>query len=323
MPAFVYNRFSGESYQSQWQKHLQQSAYYADLTSALNAQKDEYRKCFNELLSATRSGFEMQAETMKQTAFMLADSLEVLDQTIFDGFTTLNSSLNDLAVTLDWRLGKLEDQLHIINFLLQNVTELLRIPDFQKERQYFIETGFKHYKNAVLDPDLSQDALTNLLEAETREKTDYIVLHRIGMIYLYDPKQLDIAKAEDYFRRAAKYAIVDASPNAAKMASILANTAEQVTAANAPKELAAQSNFQASVACYAQGKFAEAAELAQKAFALSPNLFEAAFIQAKALAANNLGTQAAPVVANLIQQRHLILFENGKRCRPCHNPRSH
>ena len=48
--------------------------------------------------------------------------------------------------------------------------------------------------------------------------------------------------------------------------------------------------------CYIQGKFSEAADYASKGFSLAPQMAEAGYTQAKALAANNNDTRASLVL---------------------------
>jgi hypothetical protein len=100
------------------------------------------------------------------------------------------------------------EQQKLSNLLLENIAELLRVPDSEKERQHSIELGIKFFVNASKDADLFADALEELLKAESLMKQDYFVLHRIGCIYLYVEKYINPEKALEYFLRAAKYASV-------------------------------------------------------------------------------------------------------------------
>ncbi len=79
------------------------------------------------------------------------------------------------------------DEAKTSHLLQENIAELLRIPDSQKQRQHHIEMGLKFLKNALKDEDLYRDALQELLEAEKLMPYDYFVLHRIGMIHLVCP----------------------------------------------------------------------------------------------------------------------------------------
>jgi len=328
MASFHYNPFSSESSLNQWNRYLQQREFHNDLKAAIKSQTKAYQVEFQKASAILSSSIDDAAHRQvnaidnaaRQQAESIAQAADVIVGRLEGGFSDLSSKLSDidasveqvgikleqLGVMLDWRLSVMIDQQRISNLLLENIALLLRIPDVQKERQYHVEQGFKHYKNAALDLDFYQDALENLLEAEKREKTDYLVLHRIGMIYLYAPKLVDLIKAEEYLRRAAKYGIVESDLNAQRTFNILAGDvskrlAQQSSAPETIKAIAADSYFQAGVACYAQGKFADAIELSGKAFSLLPALLEAGFLKAKALAACGDETQAANIVESVIK----------------------
>lgn len=247
---------------------------------------------------------------------VLDDNFDVVTNTLNIGFSDVSSKLNNisfsienLALMFDWRLSEMINQQRISNILLGNIVLLLRVPDFQKERQYYIEQGFKHYKNASLDEDLYEDALKNLLEAERREVTDYIVLYQIGMIYLHSTKDeiKDFAKAEDYFRRAAKYSIVESNSEAQRTLNILVGEKnESISTPEAAKAFAANSYFRAGISCYLQNKFLEAVELCEKAYSLSPPLLESGFLKAKSLVALDKSEEAAKVLQGVIQAQPFI-----------------
>ena len=275
MAAFHFNPFSGESRLSQWNNHLQQREHFSDIASAIKAQTNAYRseiqRARKDAKSSLDAATKAQAEAISSASDVVVGSMEsgfsgLADglSGVSEGISGIQASISDVGRMLDWRLTLMIDQQRVSNLLLENVALLLRIPDVQKERQYHIEQGFKHYKNAAIDADLYQDALANLLEAEKREKTDYVVLHRIGMIYLHAPKPLlDLPKAEDYFKRAAKYATAESDMNATPVFNILAGDVTkrlaeqsiQSISTDMVKMIAAESFFQASIACYEQEKF--------------------------------------------------------------------
>ena len=316
MATFSFNPFSGESHLSQWNNHLRQQAHFSDITSAIktqtNAYRTEIRKARQDVTASLDATTKAQAAAISEASDVIVGSLEggFSDVSeglsgLSDGISDVQTSINDVGRMLDWRLTLMIDQQRISNLLIGNVALLLRIPDVQKERQYHIEQGFKHYKNAAIDADLYQDALENLLEAEKREKADYVVLHRIGMLYLYAPTLLDLPKAEDYFKRAAKYAVVESDPAAMRVFNVLAGDvsktlADQSMDHDMVKNVASDSFFQAGIACYAQEKYSLAAELARKAFDLTPAMLEARFVQAKAIAAGGNEDGAAEVLETLI-----------------------
>lgn len=325
MASFVYNHYRSDKVfdlaesQKQWYDYLQKKEFHDDLTKSLKSEGESYRKelqrnaeLASKDMNALRQEFsqasERQLEAIHEQTRAISESADMICGTLDEGFSEVTGRLDDISAMLDWRLSAVEDQLRISNLLLGNITLLLRVPDFQKERQYYIEQGFKHYKNATLDSDIYEDALKNLLEAEIRETTDYVVLHRIGMIYLYADKEeiLNLTKAEEYFRRAAKYAIVESNPDAQQTLNLLAgdtrqHLSAQATTPEAAKAVAAKAYFQAGVACYAQGKFDEALQLSSKAFSLMPTFLEAGFIGAKSLARLGKPGKSAEVLYPLIQ----------------------
>lgn len=310
MANFVHNVASGENYYSQWKRYIQQTEHISDITSAIKSQSKSYEtqiKQASEIVSSSLDEVSRrQVEAIADAAGMIVGRLDQGFSDLSEGLFDVERSVDRLATMLDWRLSQLVDQQRISNVLLGNIAQLLRIPDVQKERQYFIEQGFKHYKNAVLDSDLYENALENLLEAEKRERTDYVVLHRIGMISLYSTKMLDLPKAEDYLRRAAKYAVVESDPNAQRIFNILLGDLskpllEQSIPPDAPKMIAAESYLQAGIACYAQGKFADAIALSGKAFSMLPTMLEAGFMKAKAIAANGGDAEAAELLEDIIK----------------------
>lgn len=323
MASFVYNFhksgkvFDLQESQKQWYDYLQEKEFHDDLTKTIKSEADSYRKelkrnaeLVGKDMNALRQEFsqasKQQLEAIHDQTRAIAESAEMICGSLDEGFGEVSGKLDDISAMLDWRLSAVEDQLRISNLLLENITLLLRVPDFQKERQYYIEQGFKHYKNAKLDSDLFKDALKNLLEAEKRENSDYVILHRIGMIHLYAPELLDFSKAENYFRRAAKYAIVESNPDAQQTLNLLAgdsrqNLSAQATTPDAAKEVAAKAYFQAGISCYLQGKFADAVELCSKAYSLLPTLLEAGFLQAKSLAVIGKGKETADVLRKVIE----------------------
>jgi len=314
MSSFVYNRYSSESRESQWKKYLQQKEFATQandtIKTAIEKQTSAYQesiKAFSqENADAIRNSAEIVSGTFESGLRQMSETINFGFDRIADGLSEIGSGINELGVMLDWRMNMMIEEQRISNLLSENIALLLRVPEIQKERQYHIEQGFKHFKNASQDPDLYSDALENLLEAEKREKTDYITLHRIGMIYLYSPNHIDAKRAEDYFRRAAKYAVVESDPKAARIANILSGNvksklSEQEASVENIKIIAAESYHQAGIACYVQGKLAESSELSEKAATLVSTMLEARFTQAKALIANGKVEESVKVSRDIVQ----------------------
>lgn len=265
MAFFWYNPFSGEKLASQFINYLQATSFASDLRQTI-------------------------AGSAVTAASIAVDSLE-------EGFERIERQSAEFRTAFDWRLSLIADQQQIANMLLKNLAVLLRVPDSEKQRLHFIEQGLRYYTSATRDPDLYADALEFLQKAEALEKQDYQVLYRLGLIYLQasDPRFLDFAKAEQYFRRAAKYSLVDVDPHTNEKSDDRSDGGEPNAEFLAHK-ICTDSLRLAAMSCYLQEKFDEAVSLADEAseprllsfrLTLSSSWLEAKYLKAKSLFALN------------------------------------
>ncbi len=229
----------------------------------------DYRKD----LSLAKYGADTVGKYINQASKEQVQAINHLGQAIGRGMNVLSNQMSDVNDTLSFLNRNMDVQIEqqkLSNLLLQNIAELLRVPDSEKERQHSIELGIKFFVNASKDADLYDDALEALLKAESLMKQDYFVLHRIACIYLYVEKYINPGKALEYFLRAAKYASVESDPNAVRLANILTenfNTAN--TTINSSEQqiglLAAESYEKAAFAAYVLGHFEDAVNYQAKA----------------------------------------------------------
>ena len=78
------------------------------------------------------------------------------------GMNILSNQLSEIHNDLRFINVNIELQIEqnkLTNLLLQNISELLRVPDIEKERIHSIELGIKFFINANKDADLYDDAL--------------------------------------------------------------------------------------------------------------------------------------------------------------------
>ena len=293
MSTFYYNFDSGISRAAQWEEFLQQKSFTDDIiksnqnrkiesagtsnesgertTDVINESTSQLSSVIQESGEGVIDAIDSMGENITNAIFQ---SAEQISDAIYNSTELLVGSIKNLSARFDWRMSQAVNQLEISN-------RLAIIPDFQKERRYFIERAIEFSQKGLLNPDLYEDALKNFLEAEKREGSDFSVLYSIGLIYLYQPNLLDLESAEDYFRRAGKYAMADESPTGTK--------------------ISAEAFFQVGIACYIQGKCVEAAKASKTAFDLSSLLLGAGFNQAKFLAAADQVDDAIPVLRNVVK----------------------
>jgi hypothetical protein len=223
---------------------------------------------------------EAISEMRRDNADLFRTTFSYLDATVeslgraTDAVDRVNESVKKLTALMDYRTQVMIDKLTITNNLLDDISTQLGIPDFQKERIYFFQQGLKHYRNARRHSELYRDALENLLKAEERETSDYLVLYYIGMIYLYGAGEIDPSAAERYFLRAAKYALGEARDSTTVVPKQLDifNSDKKISAeeeTNYRKRRARQIHvsalIEASIAAYAQEKFDIARDHAKEA----------------------------------------------------------
>jgi tetratricopeptide (TPR) repeat protein len=197
----------------------------------------------------------------------------------------VNTGLNDLNDNIELVNRNIElqiEQQRIANLLLQDIVELLKVPDSEKERQYSIELGLKFFSKAEKDLDLYEDALESLQKAEKLLKQDYFVLYRIGLIYLHAPQLINVPLALDYFLRSAKYASVETNTNEELEAYLFNYNFPEVKQTTSSVEVdesnpfAAQAFEKAAFCYYLEGDFEKAIQYQEKAihfFNSEKNLF--------------------------------------------------
>jgi tetratricopeptide (TPR) repeat protein len=202
------------------------------------------------------------------------------------------------------------EQQKLSNLLLQNITELLRVPDSEKERQLSIEMGVKFLVNASKDPDLYDDALEEFHKAKGLRKQDYFVLHRLGTIYLYTEKHMNPEKALEYFLLAGKYASVESDPKAMRLANVMTksfDTVNSIDSTESIQHLAADSYERAAFAAYVLGRFDDAENHQKKALKLNPSP-QNRFILAKYSVRNGNTDEAVKCLDKAIDEKPELLL---------------
>jgi tetratricopeptide (TPR) repeat protein len=303
MATFFLDRYSKENSISQWTKHLQTEAYISDVDDIISRNR-------RELETTMRSASSEQIKAINHVCGKLDDGFNEVSRYLKDidsNISGLRGEISEMASMLDWRLSMVIEEQRVTNQLLGNIAVLLRIPDSQKQRVYYIERGLKYLKNAYLEDIHSSfysDALESFRDAEKIERKDYITLNRLGQIFLYSKKNMDIPLAEQYFLKSAREAIVESNAGGTTTSNNLNPYGYNLTiySENPFKVAAAEAYLYASRACYLQDKLDDAIELAGKSYKLIPEFLEAGFEQAKYLAAGNQVDKAVTVLETVINK---------------------
>lgn len=283
MATFYYNLDSKESINSQWVNYLQANSYIQDVNGVV-------RNNFKRLEKNQKTSIK-QAEAINLVCGRLDDAFDEVNShlnTISQGVSDIISELDDLASIMDWGLTQMIEEQRLTNKLLGQISELLKLPDSQKEKSHYIEEGLKYLKIAIkhgVNSSFYDDALTSFKKAEEFGKNDYITLNKIGYIHLYSKQHLNFTLSKMYYLKSARESYVELI--AGKATSQLSNTT-------------AESFLYASRAAYLEQNLTEAIEYAKAAVDLIPNFLQAKFELSKYLAANNQEDEAAKILKDVI-----------------------
>lgn len=234
-------------------KHIQQASH---------EQIEAIREASHQQVAA------IQMQTMAMAKIGEAQAMEIRNAAKYIGYH-LKDVQQEISF-LNRRMDIALEQQRLGLVLQNNIAQLLKIPDSEKERQQAITLGIQFFVNASKDADLFDDALEEFLKAEQMKKQDFFVLHRIGCIYLYTKKHLNPQLALDYFTRAGKYASVESSPDALRLVNLLTNSinaayTKQTSDPQQIKLLAANSYEKAALASYILGDDKGAVAFQEKA----------------------------------------------------------
>ncbi len=310
-----------------YKSYLQQQEFVSDISGVLKSQTSHYIRAIE--ISTGVLSKQMSIHSAAQIS-ALAKSTACIVGTLDKGFNTLarkldegfrevndnlyqisgqlqdlNLNIQNLAGLIDVKFNALIEQQKITNYKLEQILEFAKIPDFQKERIYYLENGLKYLKNAQVDPRRYVDALNCLKESEKREKRDYITLYNIGLIHLFSSELLDINLAEDYFLRAADYADDEIPESSTKSMNYVGDA--KLNSTQFVKNIASNSYHFASYAQYLNCKYEDSIKNSLEALKINPNLKECQYNNALSNMALGKEDEAIENINNISNDHNYIL----------------
>jgi hypothetical protein len=301
---FYLDRNSPEDARSQWVRHLQARAYIKTIDGIVARNRDELAQTIRHASAQHKEVLQSVCGSVEEGFARVTAHLQLINCNI----SQLRGEISAMAAMLDWKMSELIEEQRLTNELLGNIAELLRIPDSQKQRVYYIEQGLKYLKNAILEGGVNSgfydDALEAFKCAEGIERKDYITLGRLGHIYLYSTRHMNIPLAEQYFLKAAREALAEDNVSGTSTAVHLGRRGHKVSvyAGHPFKAAAAEAYLYAGRTCYLQNKLSEATQFAARAYELIPEFTKAGFEQAKYLSAADQQDAASCVLAGVIEK---------------------
>ena len=164
--------------------YLQNKSHVKDITDCVD-------HSFESLKSTLKENNNIVAEKISNICFDINSGFSLVNNNlsqINSSIQDLTSEISELSFLLDWNLSQIIEGQKITNFLLGNISNLLKIPDIQKERVYYIEEGLKFLRIGLdnqWDSEYFDDAYSAFKNALEREPKDFVSLSKIGFLHLF------------------------------------------------------------------------------------------------------------------------------------------
>jgi tetratricopeptide (TPR) repeat protein len=306
---FFYDKVSRQSGVTQYMAYLENEIYIQELKKhtddVINYQLVEARRAIGKNTEGTKQAI---LNSTIQICGSLENGLKQISESLEDigwRLNDLNEGIHSLHAMLDWKTDLIIEEQKITNFYLGNIARLLKIPDSQKQRSYYVEQGIIYLKNAIDEgskSDFYEDAINEFTKAQKIEEKDYFCLHKLGLILLNSSKHLDIHAADSYFKASARYAkaIANATPSNLGQPKFNENIQPTLTKEILIQEAASALNY-ASRCNYILDNLPEAIVLAKQAFELHGTNPEYGIQVAKCLSANGQVDSAAEILKKIIE----------------------
>lgn len=190
------------------------NANIQNASSAISSKMDSLAK---GLTSSLEKGFiqmEIGFGKANQQLSNINENISGLGNSVSRGFTAIKQEqirTQEILEIFRKQVGKCFDlileKLEISNMYLSNIYAEMRIPEFQRERRYFMEQGIKYLRIATKENDrlYYEDAVDAFRKSIDISPDDYFSWFYIGYIYLNSTHFLDIIKAKDAFERYIHY----------------------------------------------------------------------------------------------------------------------
>lgn len=308
MSEHIYNNiYPIKDYRKSYYRFLQNQEYIKDINGAMNynfnSLNDTLKNTNAQSINSIEKGIKSVCGTIENGVEIISNHLEEINYNLGN----LTSEISSLSFILDYKLTLLIEQQRITNLLLGNISNLLKIPEFQKEKVYFIEKSLKFISNAIsegYESDFYDKAYDCLNEALKKENDDYIVLNRLGFIHLYSKRFLDFAKAELFFRQSIRYSLAELNVGGTNTSNTLDpfKSDFELNSNNIFLISTAESMYYCSIACALQGKLNDAIKLSKEAFELVPSFLNAGFETAKYLCLNNQPNDSILYLDKIVQK---------------------
>ncbi len=163
----------------------------------------------NQICGSIENGFTELYNVNSQGFNQIINAIEVGNNKIVGQLFEVNRNLEKIEATLHWGFSALINQLTITNSKLDEIIQLLNIPDSQKQRKYHLEQGFDFIKKSNVNSFFFSKSKENFEKAIQIEDSDYLSLQQLGIIHLYSKEELNLELSSKYFEKSILYSKAD------------------------------------------------------------------------------------------------------------------
>ena len=284
-----------------WSDYLQTKSFVDDVSSssreAGHRVSMEISRQTREVIASNEALARENIRMMEASTDRITSGLADIDSTLNAGFDRLSYDLQDISsgiselnATFHWGFGELIAGIGHMNDALSELIKIAKTP---------VQTvAFNHFEIArdAFRQGLLQEALEELQKAIQGDHTSpgyklewrfhqMVGTIRLGSVTYFEPSLIDLAKAEESFLLAARYAKTDYA------------------------EEAGRAFLSAGWAAYCQGKMKEALAQTEQAIALHPRFGEALFQAAKVRMALGEVDKALPTLGKAIDLDRLYALK--------------
>lgn len=185
-----------------------------ELSSTISHKMDYVAQGLTSSLEKGFTQMEIELGKANQQLSNINSNLSDIGNSVTRGFSDLRAGqihTQELLEGFRKQVGKsfefVIQKIELSNIYLAAIYQEMKIPEFQRERRYYMEQGIKYIKIAIKENDklYYEDAVNAFQKAIEISPDDYFSWFYLGYIYLNSTYFLDINKAKESFEHYIHY----------------------------------------------------------------------------------------------------------------------
>lgn len=218
-------------------------------------QRDEIRNATSAVCKSLEDGISELASINEKGFENITNAIENNTEVLSTGVNAINRNIEQINATLDWGFLTVANQLIATNDKLDEIIQLLSLPESQKQRKFHIEQGFDFLRKSNKNKLFFTKSKQNFTKAIEIEDSDYISLQQLGVIHLYSLEYLDFELAKKHLDQSILYSEAETDGKR--------NSKESLSVFSCPAKITATSMMHLARCYYLEGDCQRAYEIAK------------------------------------------------------------